>query len=242
MSKKFSIDPKKIPKHIAIIPDGNRRWAKKSWMLPKQGHQMGAEALLKIIESALDIGVKTLTFFIFSTENWSRPKIEINAQMKLLDEYLIEQTPKMLRDGIRFQTIGELSKLPAKSISLIEKTVATTKACNKLTVVFAMNYGGRDDLVRAVRKVVTECKAGTLNLDQIDEKCISSHLDTAEWGDPDLLIRTSGESRLSNFLLWQLSYAEFYLTDTLWPEFTPDHFLQAIQAFQQRERRLGGGS
>lgn len=203
---------------------------------------MGAEALLKIIETALKVGIETLTFFIFSTENWSRPKHEIKAQMMLLDQYLVEQTPKMLRDGIRFQTIGEIAKLPPKSIALIEKTVEATKGCDKLSVVFAMNYGGRDDLVRAVRKIVTECEAGNLSCGQIDEECISSHLDTAEWGDPELLIRTSGESRISNFLLWQLSYAEFYLTDTLWPEFTPDHFLQAIHAFQQRERRLGGGA
>lgn len=238
----LALDPQKIPKHVAIIPDGNRRWAKQHWKLPKQGHRMGAEAILQVIEAALQIGVKVLTFFIFSTENWNRPKHEIKAQMWLLEKYLEEQREKMLRDGVRFRTIGEIARLPSSSIAQIQQTIEATALCNKMDVVFAMNYGGRDDLVRAVRKIVCACESGALDTQALNEACISRHLDTAEWPDPELLIRTSGESRLSNFLLWQLSYSELHLTPRLWPEFTPQDFLEAICAFQQRQRRMGGGS
>lgn len=234
------LDPKKIPKHIAIIPDGNRRWAKKHFIMPEEGHRIGAETLLNIIKSSKEIGIKTLTFYIFSTENWARPKREIKAQMWLLEKSLKEQKPRMLENGVRFRTIGELSKFPEPIISLIHDTVEATKHCDKINVVFAMNYGGRDDMTRAFRKIVEDCDKGLVKKNEITEDLISRYLDTAEWGDPDLLIRTSGESRISNFLLWQLSYAEFYLSKTFWPEFTPQDLLNAVYDYQNRERRQGG--
>lgn len=233
-------DPRKIPKHIAIIPDGNRRWAKQNFILPEVGHRIGAQTLLDIIKSSKEIGVKTLTFYIFSTENWARPKREIKAQMWLLEKSLREQKQRMLENGVRFRTIGQIDKFPEVIINLIHDTVEATKNCDQITVVFAMNYGGRDDIKRACCKITEDCTNGKIKKEEITEKLISSYLDTAEWGDPDLLIRTSGESRISNFLLWQLSYAEIYLSKTFWPEFTPKDLLHAVCDYQNRERRQGG--
>ncbi len=234
------IDRRKIPKHIAIIPDGNRRFAKKRLIMPEEGHKIGAETLLNTIKTSHQIGVEALTFYIFSTENWSRPKREIAAQMWLLEKSLIEQKPRMIANGVRFQTIGDLSKFPGHIIKLIDETVAATKECKNITVVFAMNYGGRDEITRAARRISEDCIKGNLKPSEITEDLFSTYLDTAKWGDPELLIRTSGESRVSNFLLWQISYAEIYLCDVFWPEFTPRHLFEAVLDFQHRERRLGG--
>lgn len=235
-----SLNPKRIPKHIAFIPDGNRRWAKKNRILPEDGHKIGAETLLNIIKSSHQMGVETLTFYIFSTENWARPKREIKAQMWLLEKSLIEQKQRMLDNGVQFRTIGDISKFPKHIINLVNETVEATKNCNNITVVFAMNYGGRDDITRAIQKIVKDCDEGIVDKRDIKEELVSKYLDTAEWEDPDLLIRTSGESRISNFLLWQISYAEIYLSEAHWPEFTPQFLLKAVYDFQNRERRLGG--
>lgn len=234
------LSKKRTPKHIAFIPDGNRRWAKKNRILPEEGHRIGAETLLNIIKSSHQMGIETLTFYIFSTENWARPKREIKAQMWLLEKSLREQKQRMLDNGVRFRTIGEISRFPEHIIALINETVEATKDCNDITVVFAMNYGGRDDITRAIQKIVTDCGKGIINKRDIKEDLVSKYLDTAEWGDPELLIRTSGESRISNFLLWQISYAEIYLSEAYWPEFTPALLLEAVYDFQNRERRLGG--
>lgn len=229
-----------IPKHVALIPDGNRRWAKKHRILPEQGHKLGADSLLNIIKAGHQIGIETLTFFIFSTENWLRPKKEINAQMKLLEKSLTLQKPRMLENGVRFRPIGDLSKFPPHLIELINRTEQETAHLDNINVVFAMNYGGRDDIKRAFIKMLNAYEHRIFTKEEISENLISEYLDTCEWSDPDLLIRTSGESRISNFLLWQLSYAEIYLTKKHWPEFSPRDFLEAVIEFQHRERRLGG--
>lgn len=234
------IHPKRIPKHVAFIPDGNRRWAKKNRVLPEEGHRLGADSLLNIIKAGHQMGVERLTFYIFSTENWQRPKREIKAQMELLEKSIILQKPRMIENGVRFLSIGDLSKFPPHLIKLIEETKRDTAHCDKIDVVFAMNYGGRDDLRRAFKKMLEDYDRDIFSKEDVSEQLIGQYLDTAEWNDPELLIRTSGELRISNFLLWQLSYAEFLSSPVYWPEFTPHHFYQSILDFQQRERRLGG--
>lgn len=234
------LDSNRVPKHVAFIPDGNRRWAKKNRILPEEGHKLGADSLLNIIKAGHQIGIETLTFFIFSTENWLRPKREIHAQMKLLEKSLILQRPRMLENGVRFSPIGDLNKFPPHLVDLIKETEKDTGHLDNINVVFAMNYGGRDDIKRAFVKMINAYDKREFAKEDVSEELISSHLDTCSWSDPDLLIRTSGESRISNFLLWQLSYAEIYLTEKHWPEFTPQDFLNAVIEFQHRERRLGG--
>lgn len=234
------LNKKKIPRHVAFIPDGNRRWAKRNFILPEEGHRLGADSLLNIIKAGHQMGIETLTFFIFSTENWLRPPREINAQMELLEKSLLLQKPRMIENGVRFNAIGNLSKLPSHIKLLVEETIKETSSCNNITVVFAMNYGGRDDLTRAFQKMLTDYDHQAFKKEEVTESLISSYLDTAAYQDPDLLIRTSGELRISNFLLWQLSYAELYVSPLFWPDFTPIHFHQALLDFQKRDRRHGG--
>ncbi|NGX42779.1 MAG: Ditrans,polycis-undecaprenyl-diphosphate synthase ((2E,6E)-farnesyl-diphosphate specific) [Chlamydiae bacterium] len=234
------LNPTRVPKHVAIIPDGNRRWAKKHRFVPKKGHSIGAETLMNVVKAGHQMGIEVLTFYVFSTENWQRPKREVKAQIWLLEKSLIQQKQRMIDNGVQFKTIGELSKFPPRIVELIEEVKDATKHCHKITVVFALNYGGRDDIVRAVHKMVDDYDRKKINKDDFNEESISRYLDTAMYKDPDLLIRTSGESRISNFLLWQLSYAEIYLSKVLWPEFTPQYFLEAICDYQKRDRRLGG--
>lgn len=235
-----AIENAQIPSHIAIIPDGNRRWAKMRELVPSKGHEEGASSLVDIACAAKDLGVKTITFYLFSTENWSRSQEEVDALMLLLHLFLIEQRPVLLQEGVRLQTIGEISKLPAYVIDTIEETKKATSNCKTINMVLALNYGARDELTRAVRTVAQQVSSGALAPEAIEERMIAAALDTAPYGDPDLLIRTSGELRLSNFLLWQISYAEMYVTDVLWPDFRPKHLYDAVVSYQQRERRLGG--
>jgi undecaprenyl diphosphate synthase len=234
------LDPKRIPKHIAFIPDGNRRWAKKHFALPEKGHKAGAETLMNMIQAGSQLGVEMMTFYIFSTENWLRPKREIKAQMRLLEKCLVEQKKRMEENGVRFLTIGEISKMPPRIIELLVEMKEATKQGNKIDVVFALNYGGRDDIRRAIQKIIGDYGNKPFSKEEITEEFVSQYLDTANWNDPELLIRTSGESRVSNFLLWQISYTEIYLPKLYWPEFSPEHFVEAIQEYQKRERRLGG--
>jgi undecaprenyl diphosphate synthase len=234
------VDPSRIPQHIAIIPDGNRRWAKKNFLLPELGHRAGADQLLNIVNAAIELGVKTLTFYIFSTENWSRPQREVNAHLRLLEEYLVAQRQRMIDYGIRFTTIGDLAPFSENILREIDTTVEATAKENKIHVIFALNYGGRDDIIRAFRDIIKDYDSGSLKIEDISEELVSKHLDTKGTPDPDLLIRTSGELRVSNFLLWQISYSEIYVCDVLWPDFTPNHLFNAVQTFQHRERRLGG--
>ncbi len=229
----------RVPQHIAIIPDGNRRWATSQAESTQAGHTKGADTLLDVVEAAKDLGVKFITTYAFSTENWERPQGEVNALMSLLEYYLRDQTKNMVANGVHLKTIGDLSRFPESVRNQVAATKEATKDCHDITLVLALNYGARDEMVRAVRSLVDDYAAKGLNSSQISEESLASHLDTAHLPDPDLLIRTSGEMRISNFLLWQLSYSELYLTDTLWPDFSPKHLLDAVLEFQNRERRLG---
>lgn len=230
----------RIPRHIAIIPDGNRRWAKHHGKIIQGGHRAGANIIIDTVKAAKEIGVKTVTFYLFSTENWSRPKTEIAALMWLLKEFLINQCQEMLAHGVKLNTIGNLSAFAPDVREVIEKTREKTAHCDEIDMVLALNYGARDEIRRAVQKVIDGALEGNTAREEITEASIAKHLDTAPWGDPELLIRTSGEMRISNFLLWQLSYTELYVTDVLWPDFRPHHLLEAVIDFQQRDRRLGG--
>lgn len=231
-----SVDPFSVPKHIAIIMDGNRRWAKQNGLPPMMGHWEGAETLTDVLRGASELGVKTLTVYAFSTENWGRSESEVEDLMNIFELYLMRKKEVMVRDGVRLDAIGDLSRLPQRVLDAFHQTKKATEHCDRINLVLALNYGGRDEIRRAVVKIVEEKIAP----DQITEECIGNHLDTNRYGDPELLIRTSGEMRVSNFLLWQISYAEIFSTKVLWPDFSSKELLQAMIAFQNRCRRLGG--
>lgn len=235
------LDRTHIPYHIAIIPDGNRRWAKSNVRKIQEGYKEGADALITTVKAAKELGVKVLTVFSFSTENWSRPQLEVEALLHLFRNYLKSCQTMMLDLGVRLRVIGDIAKMPPLLIDSIEETMKLTQDMQSLDLVLAMNYGSRDEIKRAVRKIAQDCIQGRINLDQLTEEKINDYLDTSIWPDPDLVIRTSGEKRVSNFLLWQSSYAEIYTEDVNWPSFTPQHLLKAILDFQLRERRRGGG-
>jgi len=227
-----------IPRHIAFIPDGNRRWAEKHYP-GSFGHKTGADILIDTVKAAKKIGVKVVTFYSFSTENWVRSQEEVDALMWLFHTYLIDNRETMLEEGIRLGIIGDLARVPNPARSTILETKELTKHCTGIDMVLAINYGGRDEITRAVKKIAKGVHDQTIDPETIDEHMIAKHLDTHPWGDPELLVRTSGEMRLSNFLIWQLSYAEIHIVDALWPEFTPQHLQDAIAAYQKRERRHG---
>jgi undecaprenyl diphosphate synthase len=229
-----------IPRHIAIIPDGNRRWAKKKAMNIITGHRKGADNLISTVKAAKELGIKTVTFYLFSTENWNRPETEIHALMALLERFLIEQRQPMLDNNVRFHTIGNLSKLSPHINQLIEDTKNATAQCDKINMVAALNYGARDEITRAFQRLLADCLEKKISQEEICEQLIAQYLDTAPWPDPDLLIRTSGERRMSNFLLWQLSYGEIYAADRLWPDFVANDLLDAVLYYQSRNRRFGG--
>lgn len=228
-----------VPHHVAIIMDGNRRWAQKHHLPIASGHKKGVETLMNILEAAAEVGVKVLTVYAFSTENWSRPRAEIKILMHLFKLYLASKREALFKSGVRIDSIGDLtpfSKEVKKELFLAKEK---TKDCNKIALVLALNYGGRDDLRRAFLKMATALEEGVIQKEDCTEDLISSYLDTAPYGDPDLVIRSGGEVRLSNFLLWQVSYAEVFLTETLWPDFGREDFLEALTTFQKRSRRLG---
>lgn len=232
------IQVKKMPAHVAIIPDGNRRWAKGQAEKVQTGHRAGADTLMDTVKAAKQLGIKVLTFYVFSTENWMRDEEEIRGILWLLEAYLKEQRVSMVQNGVRLRTMGDLSRFPECIIASIEETKQITSTCDKIDLVLAMNYGARDEIRRSFQKILDD----KVKKEDITEQLISSYLDNAEWGDPELLIRTSGEYRISNFLLWQLSYAEIYYTPILWPDFKPFHLWEAVIEFQKRDRRLGGGA
>lgn len=234
------LDPQSTPRHIAIIPDGNRRWARNQNMSHDEGHREGANGLIEIVKAAKDLGVKAITFYLFSTENWTRPEDEVDALMWLLHNFMIDQRKAMLEEGIRVNTIGDLKRLPEYVQNTIHETKQDTIRCDQINMIMALNYGSRDEIRRALASIVEDVENQKINKEDITEELIASYLDTAPWGDPDLLIRTSGEMRVSNYLLWQISYSEVYVTDVLWPDFQPKDLFEAIQEFQTRERRLGG--
>lgn len=229
-----------VPNHVAIIPDGNRRWARKNRVSVPEGHHKGSDNIIEIVKAAKELGVKTLTFYLFSKENWKRPQDEIDALMWLLEYFLTVKRDEMIENNLRVDTIGNISQLPPSAIAIIEQTKAATAHCNGVDLVMALNYGSRDEICRSIAHIVQDCSRHKIRPEDISEDLFSRYLDTHKWPDPDLLIRTSGEIRVSNFLLWQVSYSEIYVTETLWPDFSPFNFFEALLDFQQRERRLGG--
>ncbi|MFB6497409.1 isoprenyl transferase [Bacillus haynesii] len=229
-----------IPEHIAIIMDGNGRWAKKRAMPRIAGHHEGMKVVRQTTKLANELGVKALTLYAFSTENWKRPKFEVDFLMKLPEEFLGTYLPELVEENVRVRLTGDREGLPPHTIRAVEKAIRDTENNDGLILNFALNYGGRAEIVRAAKKIAEEAKKGTLNTEEIDEKLFSDYLMTEALQDPDLLIRTSGEIRLSNFMLWQLAYSEFLFTDVLWPDFKEVHLLQAIGEYQRRGRRFGG--
>lgn len=234
-----SIDPENIPNHVVIIMDGNRRWAKREGLSPEMGHWQGAEQLDVIVRAAADLGIRTLTVYSFSTENWNRPKEEVEMLMQLLEGYLTNKRESLVKEGVRLNTIGDTDRLPEGVQTALQESIQATSQGSRINLVLALNYGGRDELRRAFVKMGKAHDQGELDWEDVTEKTIASYLDTAPWGDPELFIRPSGEFRVSNFLIWQISYSEMYVTDVLWPEFSPRDLLLAVTEYQQRNRRYG---
>ena len=229
-----------VPEHIAIILDGNGRWAKAKGMPRTYGHTVGAKNVETICRAAHDLGVKYVTMYAFSTENWSRPADEVKALMKLLGEYIKTCMRTAKKDNLRVRFIGDLSKLDDKLKASIKELTEYSSQFTGLTLTIAINYGSRDEMTRAIRNIASDVKAGELQPDDITEDLFSSYLDTKDIPDPDFMIRTSGEQRLSNYLLWQLAYAEFYFTPVAWQDFTPDELKKAIEEYDKINRRFGG--
>ena len=229
-----------IPKSIAIILDGNGRWAKKRNLPRAMGHKAGCETLEKTVEDCVRLGVECLTVYAFSTENWKRSAIEVGALMKLLRFYMVKLIDVANRNNVKAVMIGDESRFEPDIRKGIRKLTEATKNNTGMVFAFAINYGGRDEIKRAVENIVDDVESGKLSKENISEELISSYLDTNDLPDPDLLIRTSGELRVSNFLLWQIAYSEFYITDTLWPDFDKEELLKAIQSYSHRQRRFGG--
>ncbi|NHC39522.1 isoprenyl transferase [Bacillus sp. MM2020_1] len=229
-----------IPEHVAIIMDGNGRWAKKRALPRIAGHHEGMKVVRKTTKLASELGIKTLTLYAFSTENWKRPKNEVEYIMSLPDEFLGTFLPDLIKENVQVKMMGYKNQLPVHTLRAIEKAIEDTKNNDGLVLNFALNYGSRAEILDGVKQVLNDCKSGKLKETDLDEKVFSSYLMTADFTDPDLLIRTSGEIRLSNFMLWQLAYSEFWFTDVLWPDFNEEHLLEAIETFQKRQRRFGG--
>ncbi len=239
MNLKEKIDKTRIPKHVAIIMDGNGRWAMQRQFERAQGHKMGAKAVREVVEMSVELGIEYLTLYAFSIENWQRPKEEVDALMQLLVESLLNETPLLQQHGIKLKTIGNIAELNKEVLTKLEDVVALTSKNSRMTLVLALNYSGRWEIVENIKKIATHIQQGKINTDQITEKTVSDHMQTSFMPDPELIIRTSGEERLSNFLLWQAAYSEFYFTPVLWPDFGKKDFCEAIFTFQNRERRFG---
>ncbi len=228
-----------LPKHIAIIMDGNGRWAQLKRRPRTFGHIKGTRVAKKIITDCSRRGIKNLTLYAFSTENWFRPQAEVSLLMKILRRYLKRETENLVKENIRFSVIGDMSRIPADVADSIGKSIEATAQCTGLNLVFALSYGSRQEITEAVRNIAARVAKGELSPEEIDESVINASLSTFPTPDPDLIIRTSGEQRLSNFLLWQAAYSEFYFTDVLWPNFTESHLEEALKAFSVRQRRFG---
>lgn len=239
MGYKQQIQPDRIPRHIAIIMDGNGRWAKRQGLARMFGHRKGVETVHEITEAAAELGIEYLTVYAFSTENWNRPKEEVDALMSLLVDTIAKETPTLMKNNVQLLTIGDLNRLPDEAHRKFDECMRQTSVNTGLKLVVALSYSSRWEIIRAVQDIAAEVKSGTMRLEDINEQTVSAHLTTANMPDPDLLIRTSGELRISNFLLWQLAYSELYFTSCLWPEFTAEEFYHAIVDYQHRERRFG---
>lgn len=229
-----------VPKHIAIIMDGNGRWAKERGKIRTAGHQAGAEVLKDIVKAADNLGVKILTVYAFSTENWKRPKIEVDFIMQLLGTYLKKEIPEFNANNVQVRFIGSRNGLPESVLEELDLVLASTEKNTGIILNLAINYGGREEIITATKKIVGAVQKGDLKVEDIDEKCFENFLYTGDLPAPDLLIRTGGDFRISNFLLWQLAYTEIWTTDTYWPDFTPEILQTAVVEFGKRERRFGG--
>lgn len=239
MTYKEQIVRERLPRHVAIIMDGNGRWAKREGLARMFGHRKGVETVHRITEAAAELGIGYLTLYTFSTENWNRPKEEVDALMALLVDTIAKETPTLMKNNIRLETIGDLSRLPEQTRNKFIGCIQETSNNTGLTLVIALSYSARWEIIRATQMIAAAVQAGQLLVEDINEETISSFMTTRNMPDPDLLIRTSGELRISNFLLWQLAYSELYFTDCLWPEFTEEEFYHAIVDYQHRERRFG---
>ena len=229
-----------LPRHVAIIMDGNGRWARQSHLPRIEGHRAGAESARIVIRTAGELGIKYLTLYAFSVENWNRPKDEVDALMKYLVHYLKSETPELNKNNVRLEIIGQTYRLPEMVQEHLKKSLATLSKNNGLTLIMALSYGGRTEIVEAARSIAQQVKMGELDPADITEQVFAQHLYTRNIPDPDLLIRTSGEMRISNFLLWQISYAELLVTPTLWPDFRKPQFYAALEEYNRRHRRFGG--
>jgi len=237
--KEDTINLEKLPKHLAIIMDGNGRWAKQKGFLRTIGHENGATAVKRVIEQCARLGIPYLTLYAFSTENWNRPKFEVDMLMKLLVKALKKELKTLQDNNIKLNAIGNLNQLPSSVRKELTEVLVKTQNNTRLTVSLALSYGSRNELIEATKEICNKVKNNIISLDAIDETVINEHLYTHDLPDVDLLIRTSGEQRISNFLLWQIAYAELYFTDVLWPDFTNEHLHEALEVFQGRERRYG---
>lgn len=229
-----------VPSHIAIIMDGNGRWAKKRALPRIAGHHEGMKKVREITRTANELGVGVLTLYAFSTENWKRPKVEVDFLMKLPQEFLSTFLPELIEENVRVEMMGDMTRLPDHTKKAVQNAMEKTAHNTGLILNFALNYGSRDEIVQAIRELVQEAAEGRLTESDITDDLITEHLMTRHLPEPDLLIRTSGEHRLSNFMLWQLAYTEFYFTDVLWPDFSSEHLIEAVESFQKRSRRFGG--
>lgn len=239
MNVKQAINPYNVPRHVAIIMDGNGRWAKKQGEDRIFGHHEGVNSVREIVEACGEIGVQYLTLYAFSTENWNRPKDEVDALMELLVATISMETPNLNKKGVKLEVIGDLKSLPSGCQEELKESMKVTENNSKVTLILALSYSSKWEITRAVKEIAKLVKRGEIDAEQISSELIEQHLSTSRWPDPELMIRTSGEHRISNFLLWQLAYSEFYFTDVLWPDFRKDDFFRAILAFQNRERRFG---
>ncbi|MCG6893944.1 MAG: isoprenyl transferase [Desulfobacteraceae bacterium] len=233
------LDASKLPAHIAIIMDGNGRWAKQRLLHRVKGHEKGAETVRNIVRACRQIGIAHLTLYAFSTENWQRPRTEIAALMHLLQRFLQSELPELKENNIRLRCVGQIQRLPAAVQEKLDTVMEATRTNDAMTLTLALSYGGRAEILRAARELARRVRDDRMDPDQIDERSFSSCLYTADLPDPDLLIRTSGEHRISNFLLWQIAYSEIFITDTLWPDFTTEEFIEILRSYQRRERRFG---
>ncbi|WP_143314898.1 isoprenyl transferase [Clostridium sp. HBUAS56017] len=239
-NNRIEIDMNRIPEHIAIIMDGNGRWAKAKNLPRAMGHKAGVETIRRVIKEGDKLGVKYMTFYAFSTENWKRPKEEVSALMKLLVQYLRQEIDELDANGVLINVLGDLSRLPRECIDEIKRAKERTKNNTGIVMNFALNYGGRDEIIRATKEVAAAVEKGEIAIDDIDGRTIEKYLYTANMPDPDIIIRPSGEQRLSNFLLWQCAYSEFWYSNINWPDFTEKDLRMAIYDFQNRDRRFGG--
>jgi undecaprenyl diphosphate synthase len=239
MSDSAPLDPDLLPRHVAIVMDGNGRWARSRKKPRIYGHKVGADSVREIVEMSRELGIGHLTLYAFSSENWNRPEQEVSGLMNILRSYLVSELSRMEKNEIRLNCLGQISRLPDSVRRTLEETISRTASNDKMVLNLALSYGARDEICRAAKNIVHRCLDGQLNAEQIDQQILSDNLYTAGQPDPDLLIRTGGEQRLSNFLLWQVSYAEIYFTETMWPDFRKKAYREALLDYQTRERRFG---